>query len=57
MSKTDQKSAAEVLRCLAVVLNDEGSDPDDLIHAFGDVEAARTEVAHLLTALLDREEE
>ena len=54
MSKTDQKSATEVLRCLAEVLNDEGSDADDLIHAFGDIETMRIEVAHLLTTLLEQ---
>lgn len=46
------KSPAQILRTLADVLGDEERDPDDLIHAFGDVEAMRVDVAELLSSLL-----
>ena len=55
MTETNPKTPADALRRLAAVLNDEECDPDDLIHAFGDIEAMRTEVAQLLTTLLERE--
>ena len=49
---TTQNSAHAILTRLALVLANEDSDPDDLIYAFGDVEAHRTEIARLLTQLL-----
>lgn len=55
MTETNRKTPADALRHLAATLNDEECDPDDLIHAFGDIEAMRTEVAQLLTMLLERE--
>ena len=57
MAETNRKTPVDVLRRLAAVLDDEESDPDDLIHAFGDIEAMRTEVARLLTDLLERVDE
>lgn len=57
MTETNPKTPTDALRRLSEVLNDEECDPDDLIHAFGDVEAMRTEVAQLLTKLLDQERE
>lgn len=57
MTDKNQKTPDDVLRHLAVVLNDDECDPDDLIHAFGDVEAMRIEVAQLLTGLLDQGDE
>ncbi len=54
MTETNQRTPTDALRRLAAVLSDEECDPDDLIHAFGTIEQMRTEVAQLLTALLDR---
>lgn len=44
--------AIERIRKLAETLANPGSDSDDLIHAFGDVEELRYEVANALFALL-----
>ena len=57
MTETNRKTPADALRRLAAVLNDEECDSDDLIYAFGDVEEMRSEVAQLLTALLDQAHE
>ena len=51
------KSPAQILRTLTDVLRDEDCDPDDLIYAFGDVEAKRNEVAEFLASLLDQASE
>ena len=56
MSTVD-KSPAQILRTLADVLGDEDCDPDDLIHAFGEVEAGRVEIAEFLSSLLDQTSE
>ena len=48
------KSPEQILRTLTEALRDQHSDPDDLIHAFGDVEAKRIEVSEFLSSLLDR---
>lgn len=53
----DEKTHAQILRELAEVLGNENGDPDALIDAFGNVEAKRTEIAQLLTSLLDRQSE
>ena len=50
----DDVSPAEILRTLAEVLGDENADSDDLIYAFGDVEARRAEIAALLLSLLEQ---
>lgn len=52
MTEQMHQTPAAILRNLADVLEDEDCDPDDLIHAFGDVEERRTEVAQLLSTLL-----
>ena len=57
MMESNQPTPAEILRRLAHVLEDEECDPDDLIHAFGDVEQHRTDVAQLLHALLEQRHE
>ena len=49
--------AMERIRKLAEVLADQDSDSDDLIHAFGDVEELRYEVADALLKLLQTSEE
>ena len=53
----DEKTHAQILRELAETLGNEDGDPDDLIDAFGNVEAERMEIAQLLTTLLDRQSE
>ena len=57
MMESNQLTPAEILRRLADVLEDEECDPDDLIHAFGDVEQRRTDVARLLHGLLEQRDE
>ena len=54
MTEDTRKTPSAILRNLANVLQDEGCDPDDLIHTFGDVEAQRTGVAQLLNSLLEQ---
>lgn len=53
----DEKTHTQILWELAEVLRNENGDPDELIDAFGNVEAKRTEIAQLLTSLLDRRSE
>ena len=53
MSTVD-KSPMQILGTLGEVLRDQDADPDDLIQAFGDVEAKRMEVAALILSLLQR---
>ena len=48
------KSPMQILRALGEVLRDQDADPDDLIQAFGDVEAKRVEIAALILSLLQR---
>ena len=55
MSELNGKSPTDILQNLASVLSDEDCEPDDLIYAFGDVEASRAEVAELLTELLEQQ--
>ena len=49
--------AMKRIRKLAEVLTDKDSDGDDLIHAFGDVEELRYEVADALLKMLETQQE
>ena len=49
----DNESPAQILQRLAQVLADEDCEPDDLIHAFGDVEVRRADISKLLESLLE----
>ena len=51
---TADKSPEQILQTLAEVLADQDCNTDDLIHAFGDVEAQRAEIAALILSWLER---